>query len=261
MSEVSTICSLFDHAAIGVSVCDPDGRYTTINSAYSSLTGYSQADLAGRDYRSITHPNDVEMNVQLARRMYAGQLQYCVYEKRYIRKDSRVVWVRNSVSLLSDCAGPLGAICLSEDLKAPRIAPHLHHELLCRTAQTMARLTTVLSRLESLASRDIQTREPLREVMHDVAECKQDMYDMTSLYDAGAAGTGPECGYPVPLSPREQQIVHLLAQGNSNKIVAGILNISVRTVETHRANIMDKLRLRSVADLVRYAIRSGISHA
>ncbi len=63
---------------------------------------------------------------------------------------------------------------------------------------------------------------------------------------------------PLQLTPREREIVQLIAEGMSNKGIADILGISVKTVETHRANIMSKLDLRSVADLVRYAIRNGI---
>ena len=63
------------------------------------------------------------------------------------------------------------------------------------------------------------------------------------------------------LSPREREIVQLLAEGKSNKEVAGILNISVKTVETHRASIMRKLNLSSSADLVRYAIRNNLVEA
>jgi DNA-binding NarL/FixJ family response regulator len=58
------------------------------------------------------------------------------------------------------------------------------------------------------------------------------------------------------LSAREREIVQLLAEGNTNKEVASRLNISVKTVETHRSHIMQKLSLNSVSDLVRYAIRN-----
>ena len=57
------------------------------------------------------------------------------------------------------------------------------------------------------------------------------------------------------LSPREREIVHCLAEGLSNKATASELGINVRTVETHRARIMLKLNLRSLAELVQYAIR------
>ena len=60
------------------------------------------------------------------------------------------------------------------------------------------------------------------------------------------------------LTSREREIVQLLVEGSSNKDVARSLDLSVKTVETHRAAIMRKLELRSLADLVRFAIRSNI---
>ncbi len=61
-----------------------------------------------------------------------------------------------------------------------------------------------------------------------------------------------------PLTSRERAIVQLVAEGKSNKEVAAELGISVKTAETHRANIMRKLDLHSTSELVRYAVRNGI---
>jgi DNA-binding NarL/FixJ family response regulator len=60
------------------------------------------------------------------------------------------------------------------------------------------------------------------------------------------------------VTAREREIIQLLAEGSSNKEVAATLGVSVKTIEAHRANIMRKLRLRSVTELVRYAIRNNI---
>lgn len=60
------------------------------------------------------------------------------------------------------------------------------------------------------------------------------------------------------LTPREREILQLVAEGKSNKDVANLLNLSVYTVETHRANLMQKLNLRSVPELILYAVRKGI---
>jgi len=62
------------------------------------------------------------------------------------------------------------------------------------------------------------------------------------------------------VTARERQIIQLIAEGQSNKQAASTLGVSVKTIEAHRANIMRKLRLRSVSDLVRFAIRNGIVH-
>ncbi len=60
------------------------------------------------------------------------------------------------------------------------------------------------------------------------------------------------------LTSRERGVVQLIAEGHSNKQIANILNISVKTVETHRASAMRKLNLSSAAALVRYAVRNRI---
>lgn len=62
-----------------------------------------------------------------------------------------------------------------------------------------------------------------------------------------------------PLSPREREVLQLLAEGRSTKEIAADLSVSVKTVETHRRQIMDKLDLRSVAELTKYAIREGLT--
>jgi two-component system response regulator NreC len=60
------------------------------------------------------------------------------------------------------------------------------------------------------------------------------------------------------LTDREREILQLVAEGKSNKEIAGVLNISSTTVETHRAHILQKLGLHSVPDLILYAVRKGI---
>jgi DNA-binding NarL/FixJ family response regulator len=73
-----------------------------------------------------------------------------------------------------------------------------------------------------------------------------------------AAGAEPQAIKRDRLTPREREIVQLLAEGKSSKEVAVALGISVKTAETHRANIMRKLELHSVSELVRYAVKNQI---
>jgi DNA-binding NarL/FixJ family response regulator len=62
------------------------------------------------------------------------------------------------------------------------------------------------------------------------------------------------------LTPREREVIQLLAEGKTTKEVATALNLSVKTAETHRTNLMRKLDLHSVVDLTLYAVRNGIVH-
>ena len=60
------------------------------------------------------------------------------------------------------------------------------------------------------------------------------------------------------LTPREREILQLIAEGKSNKDIANLLNLSVYTVESHRSNLMEKLNLRGLPELILYAVRRGI---
>ncbi len=71
-------------------------------------------------------------------------------------------------------------------------------------------------------------------------------------------GGGDESVFSV-LSPREREVLQLMAEGKSSRQIADHLNISIKTVETHRMQIMHKLQIFSVAELTKYAIREGLS--
>jgi DNA-binding NarL/FixJ family response regulator len=78
------------------------------------------------------------------------------------------------------------------------------------------------------------------------------------VLDGYIKGLEAEEGTRSALTPSERQIVQLLAEGNTNKEIAGQLNLAVKTVETHRAHIMRKLGIHSVSELVRYAVRNNL---
>lgn len=75
----------------------------------------------------------------------------------------------------------------------------------------------------------------------------------------GSGGAGGETGSPaLLLTPRQREILQLVAEGKSTKEIAADLGVSIKTVETHRAQMMDRLGIHDVPGLVRYAIRFGL---
>jgi DNA-binding CsgD family transcriptional regulator len=68
---------------------------------------------------------------------------------------------------------------------------------------------------------------------------------------------GAEDSYEL-LTPREREVLQLLAEGRSSKDAAGLLNVSLHTLETHRNNIFQKLNLHSIPELILYAVRKGV---
>src|SRR4051794_4449380 len=104
-----------------------------------------------------------------------------------------------------------------------------------------------------------------RELVNAVEALRRNGNYFTARLAASAAdGVNGETAVKPPTGPRltsrEREIVQLLAEGKSSKEVAVALGLSVKTAETHRSNIMRKLQLHSVSDLVLYAVRNNIVH-
>ena len=82
-----------------------------------------------------------------------------------------------------------------------------------------------------------------------------------TLTDVGLEEGDLVCGPHEPLSPREQEVLKLIAEAHTNKQIAEILHLAEKTVESHRANLLRKLGMRDRVELVRYAIRRGLTEA
>ena len=88
----------FDYAPVGMALVSPEGRWLQVNRAICEITGYSEQELLERTFQDITHPDDLEADLDFARRMLTENLtSYCM-EKRYIRKDGQSAWILLSVS-------------------------------------------------------------------------------------------------------------------------------------------------------------------
>ena len=107
----------FAHAAIGLAVVDLEGHFTYTNAAYSKITGYTARELKKVNIGALMRPEDAEVNAVLRKRLLDGEIPGYVLEKRYIRKDGSLIWVKSSVSAAYDRDGKLVRIVgLTEDI-------------------------------------------------------------------------------------------------------------------------------------------------
>src|SRR6202045_3815968 len=81
---------------------------------------------------------------------------------------------------------------------------------------------------------------------------------LAGFLDKGHNGSNGDSSKSPTLTPREREVIQLLAEGKSSKEVASLLNLSTKTAETHRSNIMRKLDIHSIRDLVVYAVKNDI---
>jgi PAS domain S-box-containing protein len=96
---------LFDQSPLGTALVSPDFRFLRVNEAFCRITGYSAGEMASLDFPAITHPEDLAADVEQARRLLAGKIDQYEMEKRYIRKDGSIVWVRLHVRGIRDEGG------------------------------------------------------------------------------------------------------------------------------------------------------------
>ena len=91
---------VFENSAIGIALTDLSGRFLSTNAAYQAIVGYSDEELRGLTFLELTHEDDRRQNQKLATELMAGKKPQFQIEKRYRRKDGRIIWVSNNVSLV-----------------------------------------------------------------------------------------------------------------------------------------------------------------
>jgi len=95
----------FEQAAVGIGHVDLEGHFLRLNEKFCEIIGYEQEELLELSFQDITHPEDLERDLEEFRQLLAGEIGTYSIEKRYIRKDSSIVWVNLTVSLVRKAAG------------------------------------------------------------------------------------------------------------------------------------------------------------
>ncbi len=107
----------FAQAAIGMSLTDTKGHFLQVNEAFCNILGFTREELAGLSSYLTTHPEDRDRYSVFNKQLLAGEINDYIIEKRCLKKDGNVVWVRKSVSIASDAEGkPSDIISLTEDI-------------------------------------------------------------------------------------------------------------------------------------------------
>jgi two-component system, sensor histidine kinase and response regulator len=113
----------FDEAPIGMALVGPNGRWLEVNRALCHIVGYSESELLALTLQDISHPDDLETDLDKLRRVLTGEIQTYQMEKRYLHKDGHFIWVKLSVSLVRDEHGtPLHFVSHIEDITRAKAA-------------------------------------------------------------------------------------------------------------------------------------------
>ena len=113
----------FDEAPIGIALVGPNGRWLEVNRALCEIVGYSEAELLELTFQDLTHPDDLDADLERLRQVLAGEIPTYQMEKRYFHKDGHAIWVKLSVALVRDERGtPLHFVSHIEDITRAKAA-------------------------------------------------------------------------------------------------------------------------------------------
>lgn len=113
----------FQHAPVGIAHVALDGRFLMVNPRFCAISGYDADTLIRTGFQPITHPDDLHADEALLARLNAGELPRYAMEKRYIRADGTIIWVKLTVAMVRDDAGePEFYVGVIEDLSELRQA-------------------------------------------------------------------------------------------------------------------------------------------
>jgi PAS domain S-box-containing protein len=136
--------SAFTSAVIGMALTGLDGKWLKVNAAFCDNVGYSEEELLQMRFQEITHPEDMEANLESLRRLIDGEVLSYRIEKRYLHKSGRAVWMLVCVSCMRNSTGQaLFLVAQMEDITERKL---MEQELKARNAE----LTEALNQIKQL---------------------------------------------------------------------------------------------------------------
>lgn len=179
----------FDQAAVGLAHVAPDGRWLRVNDKLCEIVRYECRELVEKTFQDITHPEDLDADLEHVRQVLAGEREDYSMEKRYFRKDGSTVWINLTVSLVREPSGEPSYFIAAID--------------------------------------DIDRRKQLQEQLRS-------------------------------LTPREIEVLKLLARGHTNKAIARSISFSEATAKAHTQSISKKLGVSGRTEAAARAVEIGL---
>ncbi|GAB3790880.1 sensor domain-containing protein [Dyella agri] len=223
----------FQHAAIGMALIHPDGQFLRVNAALCAMLGYADHELLARNWRDITHPDDLATSEALARQLVDGGREAFHTEKRYLHRDGHAVHVQLSVSQVRNEAGRLRCVVS----QVQDISQRRHFEDILFRERQLAE-ATLNSIGDAVLTTDpglhITSLNPIAEAITGWSASEARGRRMDEIFRLRDADTGAEVENPLREAIRRNAIVNL-----SGKVVLAHRNGFETPIEDSAAPIHD----------------------
>lgn len=240
----------FEHAALGIIVFNPQGRFLEVNSFFCRLLGYTETELLSMQLEDVTHPADREITHKRINQALAGDIQFIWLEKRYLHREGDEIWAYISSSLVRNPDGsPLYFVSYVQDISEIKKSRELLKEANTalkvvmdhRTRDQVDSEKNILATLEKLAFPYLEKLEatPLDHEQRAYIELlRGNLTEIVSPFASRLSDLKNK------LTPTEIQVADLIKRGSTSKEIADLLRMSESAVFFHRNNIRQKLGLR-----------------
>ncbi|MEG4011686.1 MULTISPECIES: PAS domain S-box protein [unclassified Microcoleus] len=140
--------AVFEQAAVGIVKVRPDGYFLNVNPGFCNTVGYSVLELKALNLWDISHPEEIAADVDMAKKLLAGEIFNYALEKRFVRKDGSLVWANVTVSLVRDEFGePNYGLAVIEDISDRKLAESILRQQLKRERLVVGMLERIRSSL------------------------------------------------------------------------------------------------------------------
>lgn len=180
----------FEQAAVGIAHVGLEGQWLRVNQKLCDIVGYSREELAQLTFQKITYPDDLEADLEQTQRLLAGEIETYSMEKRYIRRDSSIVWVNLTTSLVREPTGePKYFIGVVQDIsQRKQLEEQYHHsqkmEAIGRLAGGVAHdfnnLLTVINGYSELSLNRLSEADPLQKPIREIQKAGERAARLTS---------------------------------------------------------------------------------
>jgi PAS domain S-box-containing protein len=251
----------FERGPIGMAITSPrEKRWIKVNPRICDLLGYSREELLNITWPEITHPDDIEKNIEQFNRVLAGESEGYRLKKRFFRKDGSIIYISLYVRCIRNTDGSVKHVLallqdITEHKKAEDDLKFSEKTLRARKDELEKKTTTLSGLLQHIEIEKKQIKDnvasnveglllPLLEKMNPemsnngrkyLALLKKNLKELTASFGYRVLDPG------LNLTPREIGICNMIKSGLNSRKISEILKISRKTVDRHRDNIRKKL--------------------